>query len=83
MLNDTKIKSLKPKDKKYLVADTEGLTLLIMPTGTKSWIVRYRFNGKQKEITIGQYPELSLSDAREKLKTVKATLSLGQGEFVL
>ena len=42
MLNDTKIKSLKPKDKRYKVSDGENLYILVMPSGTKTFIYEYK-----------------------------------------
>ena len=64
MLTDNKIKHLKPQDIPYPTADANGLTLYTLPTGSKSWRLRYRFNGKSNTLTIGKYPLISLKDAR-------------------
>ncbi|MEE3704555.1 tyrosine-type recombinase/integrase [Campylobacter sp. CX2-8023-23] len=68
MLNDTKIKSLKPKDKRYKVSDGENLYILVMPSGTKTFI--YEFKSKQtlkyKRVSLGKYPIMSLLEARSK-----------------
>jgi hypothetical protein len=48
MLNDTRIKQAKPKERDYKLADFDGLHLLVRPTGSKFWRFAYRFAGKQK-----------------------------------
>lgn len=66
-LTDTKIKSLKAKSERYRVSDSGGLTLEIMPSGTKAWRYRYQLHGvRQPTLTIGNYPEISLADARKR-----------------
>jgi len=67
-LNDTKIKNAKAKDKDYKLSDGEGLYLLVSKAGGKHWKLKYYFEGKEKKLSLGAYPEKSLSDARE-LKT--------------
>ncbi len=64
-ISDTKARTAKPKDKPYKLLDSEGLYLEVRPSGRKYW--RYRFNIKQKEgvYTIGDYPSVSLADARK------------------
>ena len=64
-LTDKKIQAAKPKAKSYKIYDERGLFLYISTTGSKSWRVKYMDNGKNKEITLGQYPILSLADARQ------------------
>ncbi len=76
-LTDTKIKSLKYKDKTYTVADGQGLTLYVTSTGSKLWRFRYRFNGKPKILSMGAYPAVSLADARQKLLDAKKLLDNG------
>ena len=68
MLNDTKIKSLKPKDKRYKVSDGENLYILVMPSGTKTFIYEYKSKQtfKYKRISLGKYPIMSLLEARSK-----------------
>ena len=66
-LTDTKIKSLKSKSERYRVSDSGGLTLEIMPSGTKAWRYRYQLQGvRQPTLTIGNYPEIGLADARKR-----------------
>ena len=54
-----------------------GLTLAASKSGVASWVVRYRINGKQKEITIGQYPVWGIADAREKAKVLRRSVDEG------
>lgn len=74
MLNDTKIKQLKPRDKMYRVADHSGLCLEVRTNGTKLWRFRYRFLGKASMISLGEYPIVSLAVARQKVADQKALL---------
>lgn len=64
-LSDNKIKTSKPKEKEYKLADGDGLYVHIMPNGSKLWRLRYTLNGKSTTMSLGKYPEVSLSDARE------------------
>ncbi len=67
MLTDKEIKALKPKsDKKYLVADGQMLFVLIYPSGKKSFVFDYKDpkTRKLKRLTLGQYPKMSLIEAR-------------------
>lgn len=66
MLTDTKIKSLKPKESPYKLSDGNGLFMIINPAGSKWWRFRYTLDGKEKTISVGVYPDVSLQAAREK-----------------
>lgn len=60
------IKYSKPKEKEYLLADgRQGLYLRILPTGGKSWLYKYKLAGKARKLTLGQYPDMGLADARD------------------
>lgn len=76
-LCDTEIKNAKSKDKKYTLSDGNGLQLLIKPDGKKIWEVRYTLNGKPKATTIGNYPLVTLAEARERRNTFKAKIANG------
>lgn len=65
MLNSTKINSLKPKDKPYKVADAHGLYIDVRPTGAKFWRQKYRFNKREKLLSHGKYPFVTLAEARK------------------
>lgn len=71
-------RTLKPKDKSYRVADSNGLCLEIRPTGRKYWRYRYRFLGKLQMLALGEYPLVSLAEAREKRDKAKALLAKGK-----
>lgn len=75
MLNDLKIKQLKPEEKIYRVADHSGLCIEVRPTGAKFWRYRYRFHSKAKMLTIGQYPSITLAQARSKTIEYKGLLA--------
>jgi len=64
-LTDTKIKHLKPKDKKYKISDGKRLYIVIEPNGRKWWMYEYMYNGKRTQKSFGDYPEISLKKARE------------------
>ncbi len=64
MLTDTKLRALKPKPNVYRVADSNGLAIEVRPTGSKLWRYRYRYAGKASMATLGEYPAVTLSDAR-------------------
>ena len=70
-LSDTKIRKAKPQDKMYKMFDGNGLYLEVKPNGRKVWRIKYRFNGKEKTYTIGDYPQISLSEARNISRDVK------------
>lgn len=72
MLSDSQVKALKPKEKRYSLADGEGLSVDVFPTGKKKWIVSYRVNGKQTRKNLGEYPELGCKDARQLARQCKA-----------
>jgi integrase len=65
-LTDTEIRRSKPGDSPYKLSDGHGLYLLVKPNGGRLWRWKYRFDGKEKLMALGTYPELSLADARER-----------------
>ncbi|MEO0400632.1 MAG: integrase arm-type DNA-binding domain-containing protein [Pseudomonadota bacterium] len=77
MLTDLKIKSLRPKAKPYKVADGGGLYILVGPKGSKLWRLKYRFMEKEKLLSFGSYPELSLSKARKARDLAREQLADG------
>ncbi|MBI4741329.1 MAG: integrase arm-type DNA-binding domain-containing protein, partial [Betaproteobacteria bacterium] len=76
-LTDAGAKNAKPTDKPRSIADGEGLTMLIQPTGGKWWRFRYRFDGKAKMLSIGIYPDVSLKDARARRDAARKLLADG------
>lgn len=76
-LSDAKIRTLKSKEKDFKVADAGGLFLLMKASGSKSWRVKYRINGKERLLVIGDYPAISLAQARVTRDAAKAELAAG------
>ncbi|MFB6225360.1 MAG: tyrosine-type recombinase/integrase [Candidatus Paceibacteria bacterium] len=76
-LTDTQIKGMKPKSKSYKVSDGNGLFLEINPSGSKLWRFKYRYNGKQKLLAIGKYPDITLKQARDKRQQARQQLADG------
>jgi len=76
-LTDKEIKASKPKTKEYKLFDGGGLYISITPKGHKWWRLKYRFNGKEKRISLGVYPTVSLADARAKREELKKLISNG------
>lgn len=64
MLTDLQVRKLGPAEKPYKASDSAGLYLQVTPSGSKLWRMKYRFGGKEKLLSFGAYPEVSLSDAR-------------------
>jgi Arm DNA-binding domain len=77
-IKETQARSALPSEKSYKLADGGGLFLLVQPSGSKLWRMKYRFAGKEKLLSFGAYPAISLSAAREKRLNAKHTLSLGK-----
>ena len=77
-LTNIAINKAKPTDKAYRLADSGGLYLQVTPAGAKCWRMKYRFLGKEKVLAIGQYPHVSLLDAREARDKAKKLLANGQ-----
>ncbi len=76
-LSDAKVRNAKPQAKPYKIADGEGMFLLVTPSGSKYWRLKYRFAGQEKLMALGVYPEVSLGDARERRVQARKTLAAG------
>jgi integrase len=76
-LSDTKIRKIKPTGKPYKVADEKGLHLLVSPSGGKLWRMKYRFDGKEKLLSFGAYPDVPLVRAREKRDEARSLIADG------
>ena len=77
MLTDTAIRKTKPSDKPVRMFDGGGLYLEISPTGGKWWRLKYRFDGKEKRLSLGVYPDVGLKDARERREENRKLLAAG------
>lgn len=76
-MTDVKARTAKAKEKPYKLSDGDGLFLLVTPAGGKWWRFKYRFGGKEKLISFGTYPEVSLADAREKRDAARKQVAAG------
>ncbi len=76
-LSAMQIDKAKTKDKDYKLFDGGGLFLLVTPTGGKLWQLKYRFDGKEKKLTFGAYPAISLANARQRREDAKKLLANG------
>ena len=76
-LTDTKLRNAKPTAKPYKMADGGGLFVLIHPSQGKYWRYKYRFAGKEKQLALGTYPDVSLADARERHAQARKVLASG------
>lgn len=76
-ITDRQIKSAKPKEKLYKLFDGGGLYIEIPPNQSKRWRLKYRFDGKEKTLSLGTYPDVSLSDARRKAAEARRLIDSG------
>src|SRR5271156_6311557 len=76
-LSDAKVRNSKPRTKPYKIYDGEGLFLLVMPSGSKYWRLKYFFAGKEKVLALGVYPEIDLADARGRRAQARKVLAMG------
>lgn len=77
-LTDVTIRNAKPRDKAYKLADSGGLYLQINPTGSRLWRLKYRVDGREKKLSIGPYPDFSLSEARRRRDEARELLAMGK-----
>lgn len=76
-LTDVKVRTAKPREAVSKLSDGGGLQLWITPAGGKHWKLAYRFGGKQLKLSVGQYPVISLADARDRREEAKKLLARG------
>jgi integrase len=76
-LTATQIKQAKSKDKDYKLSDGGGLFLLVTKRNSKLWRLKYKFDGKEKLLSLGAYPSISLSKARELREKHKTDIANG------
>jgi hypothetical protein len=77
IITDTKVRNAKPRDAQYKLTDDRGLCLLVAPNGGKWWRFNYRFDGKQKTLSMGVYPEVTLADARARRDAARRLIAAG------
>jgi len=76
-LTNTVIRNVKPGEKTRKMFDGRGLYLEVTSTGSKWWRLKYRFDSKEKRISLGTYPDVSLKDARERCNEARRLLANG------
>ncbi len=76
-LTETAIKKAKPGDKPIKLSDGRGMYLLVNPVGSKLWRWKYRVLGKEKVLSLGGYPDVSLAQARDGVDKARKTLAAG------
>lgn len=76
-LNARLVKETKPQEKNYKLSDGGGLYLLVTPNGSRYWRLKYRVAGKEKLLSVGVYPEVSLADARATRDEAKRLIKAG------
>jgi integrase len=75
MLNDTRIRNAKPAQRDCKLTDFDGLYLLVRTNGSRLWRFAYRFGGKQKQIALGAYPQVTLAEARDRREAARKLLA--------
>lgn len=76
-LTNLEIQNAQPREKPWKLYDERGLFLLVQPSGSRLWNLKYRFLGREKKLSLGRYPEVSLKAAR--LARDKARSQLAEG----
>ena len=70
MLTDRRIRAAKPLKRPYKLFDARGLYLYVTLQGSRLWRLKYRWAGREKTLSFGPYPEITLADARERHQLV-------------
>ena len=76
-LTDTAVRHAQPREKPYKMADAQGLYIQVTPSGSKHWKMKYRFDGREKKLSFGEYPRVSLRDARDLRDKARNQLTKG------
>ena len=66
MLNEKEVKRAVPQERTYLLRDDKGLYLKVDTAGRKYWLLRYWESGRERQLSLGVYPDVSLNEARKK-----------------
>lgn len=78
MLTDVAARKAKGAEKPYKLSDSQGLFLYVQPNGSRLWRMKYRFGGKERLLSFGKYPEVTLSSARQARDDARAELREGR-----
>ncbi len=82
-LTESQIRSAKPREAGYRMPDEHGLHLWVTPQGGKHWRLRYRIDGREKTMTFGPWPEVTVSAARKKTEAARAIIRDGQDPLLV
>jgi integrase len=77
MLSDIQVRNTKPRASAFKLWDGRGLHLEVAPSGGKWWRLKYRFDGKEKRLSLGVYPDVALKDARKRRDEARRLLANG------
>jgi hypothetical protein len=77
MLTKLLIDNTKPDTKPRRLADGRGMYLEVAPTGGKWWRFKYRFDGKERRISLGVYPDVGLAEARDRREQARKHVAAG------
>ena len=83
MLNSATLKAAQPRARAYKLFDGRGLHLHVLPSGRRSWRVKYRWQGAERTATLGAFPALSLPDARAQCDNIHDALERGEDPAAL
>jgi integrase len=77
-LTDLAIRKARPGPKPYKIGDSQGLFLLVQPSGGKLWRLKFRVDGLEKKLAIGTYPEIGLGEARRRRDEAREAVAAGK-----
>nr|WP_275299280.1 site-specific integrase [Achromobacter xylosoxidans] len=82
MLDDIQLRRWIAAGERIARSDGDGLTFTLSAAGTATWVLRYRLGGPQKEVTIGNYPDVTLAEARKTARKLRAAIDRGDDPAV-
>ena len=77
-LTDLALRKARPGPKPYKIGDSQGLFLLVQPSGGKLWRLKFRVDGLEKKLAIGTYPEIGLGEARRRRDEAREAVAAGK-----
>ena len=82
ILTAAEIKAAAPREKMYRLRDGGNLFLQVETTGRKWWAFRYSFNGKQRSLSLGVYPDITLARARKAAASIAGESASGKEDWI-
>ncbi|MFY3082053.1 tyrosine-type recombinase/integrase [Achromobacter xylosoxidans] len=82
LLDDIQLRRWIAAGERVARSDGDGLTFTLSAAGTATWVLRYRLGGPQKEVTIGNYPDVTLAEARKTARKLRAAIDRGDDPAV-